>query len=329
MRPGVVRAVVLVLLGAGLLASGDIGHAQPGRRTPRIGVLQWNRCLAQDAPLATALARFGHRPGETVEVVCHAGESDYGRLSAAAATLVASRVDVIAALTHITAYAASQATRTIPIVMMASGDPVASGLVASLARPGGNVTGLTYYSAELVEKRLQLLKEMVPGLVRVGVLGNPQSDHVFGMYRADAERAAQTLQLQPVKVDAGRSAELDGAFDRMARERVQALLVLTDPALRDEARRIVELAAQHRLPAMYWGPWFVEAGGLAAYGADYDGMVARAAYYVDRILRGARAADLPVEQPTRFELLINTKTARTLGLTVPPSLLGRADRLLD
>jgi putative tryptophan/tyrosine transport system substrate-binding protein len=246
-----------------------------------------------------------------------------------AAVLAGENLDVIAALTHVTAYAARRATSTIPIVMIASGDPVRTGLVASLNRPGGQVTGLTYYATDLVAKRLQLLKEMVPGITRVGVLENPESFHVFGLYEQDAEDAARSLGLQLLKGLVTQARDLDRIIEGLAKDKAQGLLVLTDPMISAEARRIAELAALHRLPAMYWARWFVEAGGLAAYSADYDAMVRRAATYVDKILKGAKPADLPVEQPTKFELVINLKTAKALGLTIPPSLLARADQVIE
>jgi putative ABC transport system substrate-binding protein len=261
--------------------------------------------------------------------VCRSAESDHGRLADAATALAAEKLDLIAALTHITAFAARRATQSTPIVMIASGDPVRTGLVASLGRPGGNVTGLTYYSIDLVEKRLQLFKEMVPGATRVAVLENPQSAHVFGLYGQDAERAAPALGLRPLRVQVSRPADLGRSFDAMAKAGAQGLLVLTDPMLSAHAQQVAELAAQHRLPGMYWARWFVEGGGLAAYSADYTLLVRRAAYYVDKILKGAKPGDLPVEQPTKFELVINLKTAKALGLTIPQSLLQRADQVIE
>jgi ABC-type uncharacterized transport system substrate-binding protein len=318
-------AVIVVLA---LVAAAGTAHTQPVRKTPRLGVLEWRRCPGPDSVLATALASHGYR-WDAMQVDCRSADGDHGRLADAAVALAGRNPDVIAALTHVTAHAAHRATRSTPIVMIASGDPVRTGLVASLARPGGNVTGLTYYATELVEKRLQLLKELLPGLVRVAVLGNRQSDHVFSLYRDDAERAARALDLQLIRVDIDRPEDIDVVIERVARDRAQALFVLTDPVLRDHSRQIAEAATRHRLPSMSWGPWFVEDGALAAYSADYGALVQRAAYYIARILKGARAADLPVEQPTRFELIINTRTAMALGLTVPPALLARADRLIQ
>jgi len=182
------RGFVLTMT-AGLLAPPRLVAAQRRVRIPRIGLLGWEGCPGADSPFGQALGDLGYRWDQTVQVVCRSGEGDYGRLADAAGELATQKVDAIAALTHVTAYAAHRATRSIPIVMIASGDPVRTGLVASLARPGGNVTGLTYYAADLVEKRLHLLKEIIPRAARVGVLENPESDHVFGMYRQDTERA--------------------------------------------------------------------------------------------------------------------------------------------
>lgn len=317
-----------IFCGVLLLSAPMSAQAQPGKM-PRLGVLALEECPDRETAFGAALRDLGYAWGRTLHVVCRSAEGDLRRLPGAASGLVAERPDLIVALTHITAYAARQATASIPIVMIASGDPVRTGLVASLARPGGNVTGLTYYTAELTEKRLQLLKELVPGANRVGVLGNPESDHVFGMYRQDAERAARALRLQLLVRDVNHQRDLDAAFETLAKDGAQGLLVLVDPMLRAQAQRIVNLAARHRMPTIYWGPWFMQAGGLVAYSPDYSAMVRRTAYYVDRILKGARPGDLPVEQPTKFELIVNARTATALGLTVPPELLARADKVLE
>lgn len=324
MRTRLTGALALVLLASVLGA-----EAQPGRKLPRVGVLAWEACPGRQSVFVTALRDLGYAWGETIDVVCRSGDGDHQRLAEAAAALAADNVTLIAALTHVTAYAARRATASIPIVMIASGDPVRTQLVASLARPGGNVTGLTYYATDLVEKRLQLLKEIVPQATRVAVLDNPESAHVFGLYGQDAERAAGAVGVRLVKVDARQPGDLATSLETAARDGAQALLVLTDPMLSAQARRISDLAARHRLPAMHWAPWFVEAGGLAAYAADYDAMVQRAASYVDRILKGARPGDLPVEQPTRFQLIVNLKAARDLGLSIPPAVLARADRVIE
>lgn len=316
-----------LVVGSALLVAD--GWAQPAANLPRIGLLQWEGCPGPSSVLGLALRDLGYTWGERIEIVCRTAEGSYQGLSKAAVELVAQKVDVIVALSHIPAHAAHGATQSIPIVMIASGDPVRTNLVASLARPGGNVTGLTYYTAELGEKRLQLLKELVPGMRRVAVLGNTQSDHAFGMYWDDAARAARTLGLEMVTGDVRDPRHLEETFEKFTHGGAQGLLVLTDPMLRSQAKQIAELAARHRLPAMYGGTWFVEAGGLVSYTADFDAMIRRVAYYVDRIVRGAQPATLPIEQPTKFELIFNLKTARALGLTVPEALLVRADGLIE
>jgi putative ABC transport system substrate-binding protein len=298
-------------------------------KIPRIGLLQWEGCPGPKSVFGLALRDLGYTWGEKIEIVCRSAEGSYRGLSNAADGLASTKVDVIVGLSHIAAYAAHRATQSIPIVMIASGDPVRTNLVASLARPGGNVTGLTYYTTELGEKRLQLLKELIPGIRRVAVLGNTESDHVFGMYWDDAARAARTLGLETITGDVRDPGHLEETFEKFAKKGAQGLLVLTDPMLRSQARQIAELAAKHRLPAMYGGTWFVEAGGLASYSADFDAMIRRVAYYVDRIVKGAPPATLPIEQPTKFDLIFNLKTARALGLTVPEALLVRADRLIE
>ena len=325
----IVRVALAVMVALSILALPVAVGAQAARKVPRIGVLTWEGCPSAESAFGKGLADLGHTWGHSVQVECRSAEADYGRLAASADALVAQRVDVIAALTHITAYAAHRATKSIPIVMVASGDPVKTGLVGSLGRPGGNVTGLTYYATELVEKRLQLLTEIVPRASRIAILGNPESDHVFGLYRNDADGAARTLGISLVKRDANQPRDLETAFEIFVKNGAQGLLVLTDPMLSAQAQRIADLAVQHRLPAMHWGRWFVEAGGLAAYSADYNAMIHRAAYYVDRILKGARPAELPVEQPTQFELTLNRRTAKAIGLTLPPSLLLRANQVIE
>ena len=305
------------------------GWTQQTAKVPRIGLLQWEGCPGPDSVFGLALRDLGYTWGEKIEIVCRSAEGNYRGLSNAAADLVAQKVDVIVGLSHIAAHAAHRTTSSIPIVMIASGDPVRTNLVASLARPGGNVTGLTYYTTDLGEKRLQLLKELVPGMTRVAVLGNTESDHVFGMYWDDAARGARTLGLELVTGDVRDPRHLEETFETFAKRGVQGVLVLTDPVLRSQAKRIAELAAKHRLPAMYGGTWFVEAGGLASYSADFDAMVQRVAYYIDRILNGARPASLPIERPTRYDLIFNRKAAKAVELIIPETLLVRADRLIE
>lgn len=304
-------------------------HAQQTGKIPRIGIVSWEGCPGPGSVFEAALRNHGYDWGTRIEVICRSGEGNYKRLSNAADELVAQKVDIIVGLTHVAAHAAYRATQSIPIVMIASGDPVRTNLVTSLARPGGNVTGVTYYTTDLGEKRLQLLKEMVPGIKRVAVLGNTESDHVFGMYWEDVARAARTLDLELVVGDVRDPSHLGQTFDMFSTKGAQGLLVLADPMLRSQADQIAQLAGRHRLPAMYGGTWFAEAGGLASYSADFDSMLRRTAYYIDRILKGAKPANLPVERPTRFDLIINLKTAKALGLSMPEALLVRADRLIE
>jgi putative ABC transport system substrate-binding protein len=229
------------------------------------------------------------------------------------------------------ALAANQATRTIPIVFAAAGDPVTSGLVTSLARPGGNVTGLTGLGPELVGKGLEQLTQAVPGVSRVAALWQPggQGERTDKDILKEADVAARALGVRLQFVEARGPEDFDRAFSDMTRARAGALTVLVSPMFFGERRRLVDLAAKNRLPAVY--PWreFVDAGGLMAYGADLADLFRRAATYVDKILKGAKPAELPVEQPTKYELVINLKTARTLGLTIPPSLLRRAGQIIE
>jgi putative ABC transport system substrate-binding protein len=254
------------------------------------------------------------------------GTSD--RLPALAAELVRLNVDVIVTASTPAVQAAQQATKTVPIVMTLVSDPVASGVVASLARPGGNVTGLSLMHPEVSGKRLALLKEVIPKLSRVAVFWSP-STASYQLVLSETETAARALgvQLQPVE---GRGpTDFDSGFSAIARERAGALVVLPDALFRNRQRRILDLAAKSRLPAMYWSRDFVEAGGLMAYGANLPDVFRQAANFVDRILKGAKPGDLPIEQPAKLELVINLKTAQALGLTIPPSLLLRADHVVQ
>jgi putative ABC transport system substrate-binding protein len=247
------------------------------------------------------------------------------RLPALAAELVRLKVDVIVAGAPPAPEAAQRATATIPIVMANHPDPVGSGLVASLARPGGNVTGLSSLTPELVGKRLQLLKEAVPGISRVAVLSNPTIPTVRLDLRA-AEVAARSLKVQLQVLEA--RAPSDFASAAMTKDRAGALIVLGGPMFFGHRTRIVELAAQSRLPAMYGQKEYAEAGGLMAYGVNTRESFGRAATYVDKIPKGAKPGDLPIEQPTKFDFVVNLKTAKALGLTIPPSLLLRADEVI-
>jgi len=285
-----------------------------------------------DAPLLDAFRKgmreFGWIDGQTFTVEDRFAEGRSERLPTLAADLVRQHVDVILAGSVPGALAAKNATATIPVVMVATGDPIGSGLVVNLARPAGNLTGVTGLGQELNAKRLEVLKGAVQRLSRVAVLTNPTSAYT-GPFLKEREGLARDLgvRLRVLEVDGPDG--LKTAFATMARERAGALMVLTDIMFITHRRTIVELAARHRLPAVYGEREYVNDGGLMCYGANLEEMYRRAAFYVDRILKGVRPADLPIEQPTKFDLVINLKTARALGLTIPPSLLQRADQMIE
>jgi putative ABC transport system substrate-binding protein len=248
-----------------------------------------------------------------------------------AAELVRRKVDVIVVVSTSPARAAKEATSTIPIVVAGMADPVADGLVASLARPGGNLTGNTFLGPELISKRLGLLKQAIPGLSRVAALWHPTAYGEGTMARivTETEAAARTLGVRLQLVPARSPDDFDSAFATMTREHADALLVSPSPMLFTEHRRIAQLAAQSRLPSMYAAREYVDAGGLMSYGANINDLDRRCATYVDKILKGAKPADLPVEQPTKFDLVINLKAARDLGVVIPPSLLAGADEVIE
>jgi putative ABC transport system substrate-binding protein len=331
-RLAVVRpatAVVLLLLSAFL----GTAAAQPAGKVPRVGYLipgshsdpQRQRLLEA---FRQGLRELGYVEGQNIAIESRWAEGKHDRLPALAADLVRSKVDVIVAQSGAATQAAQQATRTIPIVMSLSNDPVGSGLVASLARPGGNVTGLTIMVPDLAGKQFQLLKEVVPKLSRVALLTNP-ANPASARFLREAEAAARALGVRLQTLETRNPQEIDSAFAAMTRERAGALLILPDQIFVSQRRQIAELATKRRLPSVYGVGEYAEAGGLMAYGANHIDLVRRAATYVDKILKGAKPADLPVAQPTKFELVINLRTAKAIGLTIPPSLLQRADQIID
>jgi putative ABC transport system substrate-binding protein len=308
-------------------------EAQQAVKIARIGYLVTNLATSPYLPEAfrQGLRDLGYVEGRNLVIEYRDAEGKVERLPALAAELVALKVDVILAGGTPQALAAKQATRALPIVFAAAADPVTSGLVTSLARPGGNVTGLSQLAPELVGKTLELLTQAVPGVTRVAVLWQPGGlgERTEQNMLQEADVAARALGVRLQFVEARGPADFDRAFSDMTRARADALTVLTSTMFGNERRRLVDLAAKNRLPAVY--PWRVgvDAGGLMSYGANLADMYRRAATYVDKILKGAKPADLPVEQPTKFELVINMKTAKALGLTIQPSLLGRADEVIQ
>ena len=321
------RRVFLGSLGVDLFGTGVTAHAKQTRKVARIGLL---RPQSPPEPYTTAirtsLQHLGYVEGESVEFEDRWAEGRMERLPALAADLVRVGVDIIVAISTPAAQAAKEATTSIPIVVAYIGDPVGSGLVASLARPSGNITGVSVPNAEYSGKWLEFLKAAVPKLSRAVVLANPGNANHTVLLRP-LEIAAARLHVSLHSVEAHDSGEFDRAFGGMIRERADGLIVLPDPRFTRE--HLVELVRRHRIPAIYQYREFAEAGGLLAYGPSLAAISDRAALYVDRILKGAKPGDLPVEQPTTFELVINLKAARELGLTIPPAFLMRADVVIQ
>jgi putative ABC transport system substrate-binding protein len=311
----------------GLLAGPHAADAQPVSRNTRIGIL---RPGSPPDPLLDAfrqgLRDLGYDEGRNVSIEYRWAEGRDERFPALAADLVRLKVDVIVAGAG-AAEAAKHATTTIPIVMPVSGDPVRAGLVASLARPGGNITGLTSLSGELPGKWMELLKETVPRVSRVAVLWDPASDPNL-VKTSEAAARSLGVRLQVLKV--GRAGGFEPALAEARKNDAGALIVLGSPFFYVQRTRLIDLAAKHRLPTIYAQREFVVgSGGLMSYGTDFHHQFRRAATYVDKILKGAKPGDLPIEQPTKFEFVINLKTAKALGLTIPPSVLARADQVVQ
>ena len=322
-----VAAAVLLLVG-----SVAVPAQQPGK-IPRVGVLRPGNPPPGDFGHREAfeggLRDFGWAPGTNILIEYRYAEGKPERLSELAAELVRLPVDVIVASSPIGIRAAQQATRTIPIVMSTLPDPVGEGLVASLARPGGNTTGLTLDSEDLASKQLELLKEALPKLSRVGVLRNPKSPG-YDVAKGQIEAAARRLKLEVKDFPVSHPEDLPPTFAAMSQAAVGAILVRRDVLVVEPNRaEVVALAAQRRLPAMYNFRQFPDSGGLMSYGANVNDIQRRSAGFVDKILKGAKPADLPIEQPTKFELVVNLKTAKALGITIPPSLLLRADQMIE
>lgn len=305
-------------------------RAQEPAKIPRIGYLSPNAgLLERDKAFLRGLRELGYIEGRNIVIEYRFADGKFERLPELAAELVRLDVKVIVAVVTQASIAAKAATSKIPVVMLAVSDPVASGLVASLARPEANVTGTSSMTGEVVGKSLELLKEIVPQLSRVAVLWNP-ANAVFQTQMLKAtERAAAILGLQLREVGARSSGEIDRAFETISKEHVDALVVMADPTLITNRARIIDLAAKSRLPAIYGTTGHAEAGGLMSYSPDMPGQFHRAAAYVDKILKGAKPAGLPIEQATKFELVINLNTAKALGLSIPVPLLGRADRVIE
>jgi len=306
-------------------------RAQQAGKVHRIGVLETISTtlnVANFYALREGLRQLGYAEGQNLVIEYRSADGRDDRFPGLARELLALKVDVIVTRGTPAAKAVKNATSTVPVVMMASGDPVGVGLVTSLARPGGNITGLSAIVGELSPKRLELIKEIVPGLARIAVLANTSNDAVRRDW-ARIETAARSLGVQSQLLDLRESDALGPTFDDASARRADALVVVIDAITQANQQRIVDLAMKHRLPAIYSSREFVDAGGLISYGVSYPDLYRRAATYVDKILKGTKPADLPVVQPTKFELVINLKTAKALGIEVPPSLLALADGVIE
>ena len=315
-------------LSAMLLVLSFPAEAQQPTKIPRIGVLRPGLAAAPNyEAFRQGLRELGYVEGQNVVLEFRDAEAKAERLPDLAAELVRLKVDVIVTSSTPAIQAAKQATGTIPIVMAFSGDPVGTGLVASLAKPGGNITGLSDIGPEISGKQLELLKEAFPTISRVGFFLNPSNQGNRLRLKA-AEVTAGELKVQIQALEVRSANDFEKAFSTIRKGQTQALMTLRDPAINVNQKRIVEFAAENRLPTMHIDKEPVEAGGLMSYGPNVPDLFRRAAIYVDKILKGAKPADLPVERPIKFEFVINLKTAKQIGLTIPPNVLARADKVI-
>jgi ABC-type uncharacterized transport system substrate-binding protein len=326
------RHLLMRLLAIALPMRGKAFAQQPAKIF-RVGYLQAATTQNGASPFFDAFRQgmrdLGYVEGRNVQIEVRSADGRLDRLPALAKELVNLNVDVIVAVASPSVIAAKEATRSIPIVMPLSSDPVGDGIVASLARPGGNVTGFSVMAPELGDKRLQILKDLFARPIGpLAVLWNPAYVGMKARFR-QTERAAPAIGLGVRSVEVRDSLELELALKNLDQNRPDALLLMADPLTLSQRIRIVEFAAQERLPAIYESSQFVDAGGLISYGPNANDLFRRAAGYVDRILRGAKPADLPIEQPSKFELVINMKTAKSLGITIPPKILMQADRVIE
>ena len=324
-------SITIWLLGTFFLTTGSFADAQQPKKIPRIGYLTSAAAaiaLPNSEAFREGLRQLGYVEGKNIIIEWRYAEGKSERLSELAAELISLNVDVIVTASTPAIRAVQQATKTIPIVMANVGDPVAQGFITSLARPGGNVTGLTNLSPDISTKRLELLKEVSPKVFRVAVFSNaPQHGPAMG----NMETAAQSLRVQLLRPEVRVPDDLERAFEMVTRERADALVTMPNPLIRldKSARvRVVTFIFKRRIPSIHEGQEYVNAGGLMSYGPNESNNYRRAAIYVDKILKGAKAADLPVERPMKFEFVINLKTAKQIGLTIPSNVLARADKVI-
>jgi len=321
------KTIIVVWLVGLALASIDLAEAQQPKKVARIGFLTSSTAsfnLPRFNAFREGLHDLGYVEGQNITIEYRFAEGKLGRLPDLAVELVRLKVDLIIATADAAVRAAKQASKTIPIVFVGVSDPVGEGFVTSLAQPGGNTTGLSILQAELSGKRLELLKEAFPQISRLAILFPSGSEKSMN----EQKLAAQVLGIRLVLLPVRRLDDIEAAFTTVIKEGAHALLTNPSPRFASARERIVDFAVKNRLPAMYYGPEFVDAGGLMSYGPSYTDMHRRAATYVDKILKGKKPADLPVEQPTKFEFVINLKTAKQIGLTIPPNVLARADKVI-
>jgi putative ABC transport system substrate-binding protein len=324
------KPVLSILFVVVLLAVGAIAEAQQPAKITRIGYLDAVSLSVNAARVEAfrqSLRKLGYVEGKNIFIEWRSADGKLDRLPALAAELVHLKIDIIVTGGRSATRAAKEATSTIPIVMTQDSDPVANGFVASLARPGGNITGLSTLAPELSGKQLELMKEIIPKLSRVAVFGSSTSPGNAQSLR-EVELAARAFKVQLQYLDVLDPKDIETAFRAASNGRADGVLVLNSPVFASRQTQVVDLAVKSRLPAIYWRSDFVEAGGLMSYGASQNDLDRRAAAYVDKILKGTKPADLPVEQPTKFELVINLKTAKQIGVTIPQKVLARADRVI-
>jgi putative ABC transport system substrate-binding protein len=328
----IIHAALAGVIAFCLFAAPLAAEAQPHVKVVRIGLLDYGTSnpssVARWNALRGRLRELGYVEGQSVVFESRSANGQAARLPGLAAELVNSKVDILVTATSEAAFAAKHATRSIPIVTATTADPVELGLIANLARPGGNVTGVISLSGDLVGKRLELLTQLIPGAARVGILRDPENRSSMLVAR-HAESASKSLGVVVQSVDVLDPKDFDAAFATMKRARADAVILGVNSPFIAQRRRLADLAISHRLPMMASAKEYAEAGSLVSYGTDYLDLFRRAATYVDKIIKGAKPADLPVEQPTQFELVINMKTAKALGLTIPRSLLLRADQVIE
>ena len=324
------RIATALTLAFGVIFGPTLSEAQQPKRVPRIGMLFTGTASSPSARIEAfrkGLRDLGYIEGQNIVLEWRFAEGKLDRLPELAAELVRLKVDIIVTATNPAITAAKNATKTIPIIMALSGDPVGAGHVASLARPGGNITGFSTLAPEISGKRLELLKEILGKVSQVGVLWNPRNS-VMVRRMEEAKVAAKALNVRLQSVEVSATTDFDRAFSTLTSKRPDALLTLADPLTRRHQQGIVDFNLKSRLPAMYEFKEWVDSGGLVSYGPDDQDNFRRAAIYMDKILKGTKPSDLPVEQPMRFELMINLKTAKAIGLTIPPEVLMRADKVI-